>query len=486
MHLKIGTFMLAVFFTNALYSRTPPAADTSGILLTANNIQLSDKAIGKLQGKYIKLEGKIDKQALRLLDRVQKQERRLQKMMHLKDSMAAKQLFGNAEKKYQALRDKLRMPVTKTVPRPLQEYIPRLDSLRTAFHFLGQQHADGAMGKVTANLTKVQELDHQFEQVQGRLQQAGEIKDFIKQREQELKDRLTKYGLGSKLLGLNKEVYYYQQQLSDYKNIWNDQEKLEKTVLGLVRKVPAFETFMQKNSYLGKLFPMPENYGTDKALEGLQTRASVGNLIAQRMGTSTNQEQYLQQQIQSAQSSLSQLKDKVAKAGGGSSDKEMPQFKPNTQKNKRFLQRIEYGANLQSQKGNSFLPVTTDIAATAGYKISDHASAGLGMSYKLGWGNSIRQISLSNQGIGLRSYIDIKAKGSIWVAGGFEYNYMQEFAKWQDIENVDVWQKSALLGLQKKYKIGKKNSSMQLLYDFLWKTQVPRAQAFKFRIGYTF
>jgi hypothetical protein len=244
---------------------------------------------------------------------------------------------------------------------------------------------------------------------------------------------------------------------------------------------------MQKNSYLGMLFPVPENYGTDKALDGLQTRASVGNLVAQRMGAATNQEQYLQQQVQSAQANLSQIKDKAAKSGViGSSDLEIPQFKPNTQRTKRFLQRIEYGMNLQSTKGNSFLPVTTDIAATAGYKFSDRATAGLGMSYKVGWGNDLRNLSLSNQGIGLRSYIDIKAKGSIWISGGFEYNYLQAFTKLEQIADVDVWQKSALLGVEKKIKIGKKTTNMQLLYDFLWHAQEPRAQPVKFRIGYTF
>jgi hypothetical protein len=484
MRLTICALLSILLLTNTLYSRTP-YADTTGIV--AGSLPLSDKALGKLQKKYDKLEARVDKQAMQLLDRVQKQETSLKGMMAQKDSLAAKQLFTNAEKKYQAFRDKLQKPITKTIPRPLQEYIPGLDSLRTAFNFLGKQKAEGAISNATGSLDKLQGMDNQLGQLQGRLQQAGELKDFIQKREQELKNRLTQYGLGNKLLGFNKEVYYYQQQLANYKTILNDQEKLEKTVLGVVQKVPAFQTFMQKNSYLAQLFPTPENYGTDKALDGLQTRASVGNLVAQRMGTATNQEQYLQQQVQSAQASLSQLKDKAAKSGVvGSSDLEMPQFKPNTQRTKRFLQRIEYGFNLQSQKGNSFLPVTTDIAATAGYKFSDKASAGLGMSYKLGWGNSLRNLSLSSQGIGLRSYVDIKAKGSIWINGGFEYNYLQTFRKLQKIADVDVWQKSALLGIEKKIRIGRKTSNMQLLYDLLWHAQNPHAQPVKFRIGYTF
>lgn len=485
MLLKTLPFVIAICFISKLYGQ-PPATTTTTTNPSVTDLHFENKDLKKLQCSYKRIEQRINKQSRQMLSRVQKQENKLKKLMLMKDSMATKQLFNNAEKKYQAFMNKLSDPVEKAIPRPLQEYVPKLDSLRTAFTFLQNPQIAAVTDKVRSSTDKLSELNKQMAQVQGRLQQAGEIKDHIRKREQELKSRLTQYGIGDKLLGFHKEVYYYQQQLAEYKNILKDQEKLEKTVLGIVRKIPAFETFMQKHSYLGKLFPMPENYGTDKAMEGLQTRASVGNMVAQRMGAGTNQEQYLQQQAQSAQASLSNLKDKATKSGIGSSDIEMPQFKPNTQKTKRFLQRIEYGTNIQSQKGSSFLPVTTDLAALAGYKFSDKATAGLGMSYKIGWGNSLNRISLSNQGIGFRSYADIKAKGSIWISGGFEYNYMQEFTKWQDVGNVNVWQTSALIGIQKKYKLGKKNSNMQLLYDFLWKEQVPRAQAIKFRIGHSF
>ena len=49
-------------------------------------------------------------------------------------------------------------------------------------------------------------------------------------------------------------------------------------------------------------------------------------------------------------------------------------------------------------------------------------------------------------------------------------------------DNVDVWQRSTLLGLSKKYKIGKKEANMQLLYDFLHNRQTPPGTALKFRI----
>lgn len=74
----------------------------------------------------------------------------------------------------------------------------------------------------------------------------------------------------------------------------------------------------------------------------------------------------------------------------------MPDCKPNTQKAKTFLQR----ANVQSQKTNRILPVTSDLAYTAGYKLNDKSVIGVGVSYKLGWGSGWQHITLTNQGMG--------------------------------------------------------------------------------------
>lgn len=483
-------FILAIAFLMAsnLYSQMILPADTLAIRQPVSINQLSDRSLARLDTKYGQLEKTVDKQSIKLLNRMEKQEMRLQKKLQLKDSLAAKQLFADSRTRYEALKATLQSPVLKTVPRPLQEYIPRLDSLQTATRFLGQYGA-GMHEISSGKLQQVQMLNQQLQQLQGRMQQAGEIRDFIRKREQQLKDQLTQYGLGKQLLGINKEVYYYQQRLSGYKNTLNDKDKLEETALGLVRQLPAFQNFMQRNSYLSQLFPMPQNYGTTQALAGLQTSSSVGRVIAERIGSinpGTNPQQYLQQQAQAAQDQLTQLKNKVAAAGGGGSDMELPQFAPNTQKLKRFLQRLEYGFNIQSQQTTNFLPATSDLAFTLGYRLNDKSTLGIGAGYKLGLGRGWDNITLSNQGIGVRSYVDIKAKGSLWITGGFEYNYQREFEKLSQIRKLDVWQKSALVGITKKYKAGKKTGNLQLLYDILAAYGSPRGQALKFRVGYGF
>ena len=80
------------------------------------------------------------------------------------------------------------------------------------------------------------------------MQQAEEIKNYIKQRKELLKEQLGKFGMLKDMKNLNKEAYYYQQQLAEYKNLLKDPKKIEQKALDVLKKLPAFTSFMQKNS----------------------------------------------------------------------------------------------------------------------------------------------------------------------------------------------------------------------------------------------
>ncbi len=299
----------------------------------------------------------------------------------------------------------------------------------------------------------------------------------------------------------------YQQQLNEYKEMLHDQQKLEQKVLSVVSGTAVFKDFMSRNSQLAQLFPVPAGNGTAQALVGLQTQSSVQQLLQNQLGGnatsaaaqagqgSSGAAGYLQQQVLTAQDQLDQLKNKANQLGGGSGTIDMPDGTPaNTQHTRSFLKRIELGFNIQSQKTNYLLPATSDIALTAGYILSKISTVGVGFSYKIGYGSSLSAISLSNQGLSVRSYGEIKLKGKadLWVTAGYEQNWLPQLATILDSANVHVsgwgpgWQESGLIGLTKKYKIGKKTGNFQLLWDFLSYSQIPRGTALKFRIGYTF
>jgi hypothetical protein len=163
----------------------------------------------------------------------------------------------------------------------------------------------------------------------------------------------------------------------------------------------------------------------------------------------------------------------------------MPDFTPNTQKTKTFLHRLEPGIIIQSGGSSKWLPAITDIGLSLGYKLSDKSTVGVKAAFKAGLGQPIKNIHLSNEGVNMGAFVDLKIKGSWWVSGGAEYNYLQSFKSLQELQsNVDVWQQSALLGISKKVKAGRRSSNIQILYDFLWKQQVPVSQPLKFRVGF--
>jgi hypothetical protein len=481
-----------------LYAGIVQAQTDSVVNKLSSVTDIDSKTISRLQKEYAALESKVDKQSNKLLTAMQHKEGKLQDKLST-DSLKEQALFTQEVKQhYTDLQSDLSKETNKLKQFPLKEYIPGIDSVQTSLDFLLKNS-----GLPTDKIEQLQSLNTTLKNLQGELQKANDIQAFVREREAALKEQLFNSGFAKELTGINKEVYYYQAQLQEYKSLLGDKEKLKEKLLETIRSLPAFQKFWQKNSYLAALFPQPANYGTSQALAGLQTRASVLATVNQRMGLPTNPNPMssntggnpFQQQLNAAEAQIDQLKNKLNKFSNGSSEMTTPDFKPNDEKTKPFLKRLEYGFNMQNEHSRYGLPTTSDIAFTVGYKFSDSKNAGIGASYKLGWGNGFQHMHISSEGVGLRSYIDIKSpinsKGALlqglWISGGFEYNYLSSFRSLQELhDNVDVWQRSALIGITKKYKVGKKEANMQLLYDFLHNRQTPPSTALKFRLGYTF
>jgi hypothetical protein len=448
--------------------------------------QIPELYLDKVSSKAGQLEQKLDAKSEKVLKQLQQQEAKMKQKLSKIDSVAANSIFGKANEQYKQLAEKLK------TPGKLTQYIPRLDSVATSLSFLQQNPQLLSQAKEIKD--KLKDAISKVDGLKSQLQKADEIKKFLKERKQFLKEQLSKFGFANELKKLNKQVYYYSQQIAEYKAILNDPKKIEKKALDLLAKTKFFQDFMRKNSMLASLFRMPgdandPNYTA--SLAGLQTRVQVNNLIQQQIASGgPNARQQFQQNLQSAQSQLNQLKDKVLRFGGGSSDAEMPEgFKPNNQKTKTFLQQLEYGTNIQSQKATSFFPTTTDIGLSVGYKLNDKSIIGIGASYKMGLGRGWNNMRLSHQGVGLRSYADIKLKGSFWISGGYEQNYKSAFSDFDQLRNKNAWQQSGLIGISKvvslKTKLFKK-TNIKLLWDFLSYQQIPRTQPIIFRIGYNF
>lgn len=444
---------------------------------------LPDTYLSQLSTRMSQMEDCLDRKYGNALHTLKKEEEKLRRRLSRLDSNKAAQVFSSAGEKYTALEQKLQNPGG------FSGYIPILDSLKTSLRFL--EHSPNLLKGINNGEGQLSRAMSHIGKLEAELQKAETIKAFLKERKQYLEQQLQGLGFARELKRINRQAYYYMAQVREYKELLNDPPKIERKALELLSKTKAFQDFMKKHSQLASLFRLPGEEPSAASLQGLQTRAQVSAIIQERIGSGgPNAEALVRENIQAAQTQLSELKNKAAALGQGSigsaSDGELPDFKPNSQKTKSFLKRLELGTNLQTQKGRHYFPVTSDIGLSVGYKLNDKSIVGVGASYKLGLGTGWNNIEVSHQGIGLRSYVDYKLKGSLFLSGGYEQNYRSEFRSIDQLKDYNAWQSSGLLGLSKKYKISKKlKGEMKVLWDFLSYQQIPRTQPILFRIGYS-
>jgi len=346
-----------------------------------------------------------------------------------------------------------------------------------------------------ANSPKAASALCQLKTLEAKMQDADQIKEYVRQRKQEIGQYVLQHANAVRIFGkdyqaMNQDLYYYSQRVREYRAMLNEPDKLEKEALALLNKLPAWQAFMKQNSQLAGLFNLPANYGSPQTLAGLQTRDQVAALIQRQVAAAgSGGGAALQANIQSAQSQLQGYKERLQHLGEGSGDIDIPDFKPNDQKTKTFWKRLEYGANFQTTRNNYAFPTVSDLGLSLGYKLSDRSTMGLGASYKLGWGNGIQHIAFSSAGAGVRSFVDVKIKGSWYASGGLEYNYARPFSSFQRLYQWNEWTKSGLIGVSKTVTVKSrvfKKTKVQLLWDFLSYRQIPRTQAVIFRIGYNF
>ena len=475
-------YWLLIVCTSILTNLNLQAQDDSTAMLH----QLPSGYLERVSSKARKLEEKLDRKSEKALRQFAKQEAGIKKKLQKMDSISASSIFSNSIDKYKQLEQKL------ITPGKLTQYLPKLDSLATSLKFL--ENNPQFLSVIKDGKEKLKVALEKVNGLESRLQKAEDIKAFLKERKRFLKEELSKLGFTKQLKKLNKQVFYYSLQINEYKKLLSDSKKAEQKALELLSKTKLFRDFMKKNSFLASLFPMPGTsvggQASQTGFAGLQTRVQITSFIQQTGLAGPNTASQLQQNIQDVQSQVTQIRNKISQMiGENGNDLEMPDFKPNNQKTKSFLKRVEYGANFQSQKASSYFPVISDLGLSAGYRLNDKSIIGLGASYKIGWGHGWNDIRLTSQGIGLRSFIDWKVKGELWITGGYEQNYRSAFNRIDQLQNLNAWQQSGLIGMSKIFSLKTKflkKTKLQLLWDFLSYQQKPKTRSLLFRAGYNF
>jgi len=148
-----------------------------------------DKLSAAVEKRLGKLEDKIISKSQKTLRRLQKQEEKIyEKQLRANDSVEVKLKLAEIQGKYNALKEKLRNP-SPFDPSLVKQYIPHLDTLKSALKFLNQNNTTANVRKALATI----------ESFHDKLQQAEDIKDFIRQRRELLQQELEQLGLVKEL-----------------------------------------------------------------------------------------------------------------------------------------------------------------------------------------------------------------------------------------------------------------------------------------------
>lgn len=451
----------------------------SSATLYGNTAHETDSVLSALGEKEEHMFKKAEKEYRKLLAMIKKKRERIVSFFLAKEKQINRANNVNSQQYpdsiYTVLNNNLQRVSSSRGLSGLNSYLPTLDSLTTGLRYLNisSQGSLPQLGNLSFVTGQLQEEWSRMQIVNG----------FITERYQQMQSTLNNTAAAKMVKKIQKDIVYYQLQIEKYKLLLQHPEQLIMAILQLAKQQPGFNTFMSGNSQLASIFGLSANT-PPASLAGLQTLSGTQQQLMQQMNGSgiVNPSQFLAGQINKGNQLVQLLQNKVNQLGGGQFS--MPDFKPNMQRTKKFLERWVWGINIQSQRPNGWLPTTSDIGLMTGYQLNDKIIIGGGMAYKMGWGKGISHIKITHEGLGLRLFGDVKLKGSLWISGGYEWNHQASFNRISDLSALSAWQRSGLIGLSKKYSIGKKKGSIQLLWDFLSYDQVPKGRALKFRVGY--
>lgn len=479
----MGFIRLIILMLSVVTVQYCTAQGDSALQALQNLQQVPVKYLNTVENKIDKYSNRITGKTEKTLARLSRWENKIKNILDQVSPETSAKLFGNNAMTFSSAL-KIVQEGKAVAAGYKAKYNSYRDKLTTSVKYLENQK-DQLDKKL---IQPINDAKKKLEELEQDVSNTEAVEQFIKERKKQLMNEAVKYIGNSKYLTkIDKEAYYYVESLRNYKDLFSDKKKVEALALKTLNKIPAFRNFVKQNSMLASLFRVPSEPGAPIDLTGLQTRESVNAIIQSRIGSGgPNASAVFSQNMQRAQTELRALKDKVLKAGGSSSDANIPGFKPNTQKSKTFLQRLEYGSIFDFEKPNGYIPTIANIGVSVGYKLNDKSVIGIGVNYKMGLGN-IQRIRITHQGLGFRSFIDWKLKKQFFVSGGFEMNYKASFKNIEQLKDYNAWQEAGLVGLTKKISFKSKlakGTKVQLLYDMLYRQHIPVGQPFVFRINY--
>ncbi|HVW63111.1 MAG TPA: hypothetical protein VHC48_23835, partial [Puia sp.] len=184
-------------------------------------INFPSKFFSRIQSKTASLNDQLTRQTEKYLQKMARREERLRKKLYKVDPNAAKSLFAGSPEKYAALGRQLAHDSGSSGSLALNgEYQAYTDSLQGMLKFMGDNP------KALASLKQLQSL-------QARIQDADQVREYVRERKQQISQYIRQHTnlsehLGKDYQGMNQDVYYYSQQVREYKEMLNDPDKMTK------------------------------------------------------------------------------------------------------------------------------------------------------------------------------------------------------------------------------------------------------------------
>ena len=371
----------------------------------------------------------------------------------------------------------------------LDAYLPAFDTLKNVISFLKCCPSSSIL---SASMSKsLVAASASTKKLETSLQRSNLLQKFVNDKLIEWQRTSSSISITRQVLSLKKSLVKFNQQQLEYKEMLRNRNKAERKVAEVLRNSEPFKAFMSKHSYLSGIFAAPLSLGDPVGstfLTGLLTRTQIQNYLIGRTPTASGSPQALiQSTLSASQSEISALTKKIADLGNNSPDFSLPAGYQPASKKTDLLNRFEVSASFQNSKPNALFPVSSEIGFSVGFKPITKIIIGMGAAGRLGWGSDIRHIHLTGQGLGLRSFTDVRVHKKIFLSGGYEQNYYSEIKKIAQLKHLSGWKPSALAGLSKKYSMGsKRKGEMKFLYDFLARYRMPTTSPFLYRIGFNF
>ncbi|WP_126248146.1 hypothetical protein [Chitinophaga rhizosphaerae] len=421
---------------------------------------------------------KIKQSSKSILDRSFRFERRLADRIGRKDTAKAAQMRCEMARRYDELEKIIN---DSAVLDPMHSlYVPTLDSAAVLLKLFE------SFPLTPAQQQTLQQLQQRMNELQQTLTRSNLLQQALSERVRTLRSSVGNLGLPDNFKSITRQILAYKNTLAEYRALANEPDKLLAKLLQSAASSRLFGDLFRRYSMLAAILPP----SPDIAILPLQAGTmQVRSAVLSSMGPNAASASFAQSlQGQSAATNvLQQIKDKLAALKQDRNLDEPADKEPADRKRRTGIKKLELGTNFQTAKSSQYFPTTSDIGLSLGYRMNERSTFGIGASYKMGWGKSIRHISLSHEGLSLRSFLNARVKGSFYATGALEYHYQKAFSEMANLPALRKWRQSALLGIMKDMPLGNrllKRTQFQLLVDLLAiQTPYPPVQ---FRVGYQF